>query len=103
MIKIINGKRLNTETAICVGEYTTGSGALELTEKLFRTKKGDWFLYCSGGAMTKYAATIKNSKYKNFLFGDKAGGEGIILLTSILAVQWLEKNDMYEVVEKFFL
>jgi len=55
MKKIINGKVFNTETAVCLGSYDNiGEGALE---KLYITKKGQYFLYGKGGAMSRYCTS----------------------------------------------
>jgi hypothetical protein len=64
MKKIINGKVFNTETAVCLGSYDNiGEGATSVTdfnyflEKLYITKKGQYFLYGKGGAMSKYCTS----------------------------------------------
>ena len=56
MKKIINKKTYNTETATMEGHFCFGVfGQTDgFEEKLFKTKKGDWFLYGFGGCDSKY-------------------------------------------------
>lgn len=55
MKKVINGKVYNTETAEEVASYSfsNSNDFRYIREKLYRTKKGNWFLYGEGGPMTK--------------------------------------------------
>ena len=60
MIKIIDGKRYNTETAEKVYCHWNGYGRDDFkhrTKTLYRTAKGSWFLYHYGGAMTDMAVS----------------------------------------------
>lgn len=56
MKQVVGGKVYNTETAELLGEYSYG----EITswhyyrEELYRTKKGTYFVYGKGNALSKY-------------------------------------------------
>ena len=51
MIRIIDGTRYNTDTAVLVGRYDSGNpaSAFSYTEELYLTRKGAWFLAGRGG------------------------------------------------------
>ncbi|MTI67130.1 MAG: hypothetical protein FH753_11115 [Firmicutes bacterium] len=96
MKKVINRKVYNTETAELIAEYWNGLGVSDfryLSEDLYRTKKGAYFLHGSGGPMTKYSESSGNSTW---------GIETIIPLTDQEAYEWLEEHDESEVIEKYF-
>ena len=60
MIKVIDGKRYNTETAELVFHYWNGYPSNDFKwriKKLFVTKKGNWFILHDGGAMTDMAVS----------------------------------------------
>ena len=56
MKKIINGKSYNTDTATFIGEYAVGRDGdfAYFCERLYRTRKGQYFLYHEGGPNSKY-------------------------------------------------
>ena len=86
MIKIINGKRYNTETAIEIGEYDNGFPTSDFNfkeEKLYKTKKrGTYFLHGKGGPLTEYSQS----------YGDLRGaGEDIIVFTQTEAFEYAER------------
>ena len=61
MIKIIDGKRYNTETATLVYEHSNRHCVSDFKHRcktLYRTKKGKWFLHHVGGAMTDMAISV---------------------------------------------
>lgn len=92
MKKIINRKVYNTETAELIGKYWNGLRTNDfhyVYEELYITKKGSWFLYYSGGALSKYGES-------------GSGTEGIIPLEPEEAYEWLEENDCNEAIEKYF-
>jgi hypothetical protein len=92
MKKIINRKVYNTETAELLGEYWNGLSTKDfhyIYEQLYKTKKGNWFLYYSGGALSKYGES-------------GSGTEGIIPLEPEEAYEWLERNDCFELIDKYF-
>lgn len=60
MIKVLDGKRYNTETAEMVFGWSNGhhSGDFRRRDKdLYRTKKGAWFIHHEGGALTDMAVS----------------------------------------------
>lgn len=92
MKKIINRKVYNTETAELLDEYWNGLSTKDfhyIYEQLYKTKKGNWFLYYSGGALSKYGES-------------GSGTEGIIPLEPEEAYEWLERNDCFELIDKYF-
>ena len=58
MKKVIRGRLYDTETAQEIGStYGGGENSRDFhywEEKLFRKRTGEYFLYCFGGAMSKY-------------------------------------------------
>jgi len=96
-IKIIAGKRYNTDTAELLG----GAGAgyvgdfAHWHEDLYRTKKGNFFLDGEGGPMSRYAVSEGNNT---------TGGssENIIPLNPAEAAEWLEEHDWVIQLEKYF-
>lgn len=97
MIVVIKHKRYNTETATLIGEWGNGLGCGDfnaMTEKLYVTKKGSFFLYYWGGARTKYADAAWG--------GGRCEGEGIRPMDASDALSWLEKHDCIEGIEKYF-
>ena len=64
MIKVIDGKRYNTETAEIVFTHTNGCYADDFRfrrKQLFRAPKGAWFIHHYGGAMTDMAVSVGNN------------------------------------------
>ena len=58
MIKIINGKSYNTESAEKLAHWENEYGYGDyhfMSEELYRKKSGEFFLVCEGGSSTKYA------------------------------------------------
>lgn len=91
MIKIIDGKSYNTETSEKLAEYWNGCSRLDfrfMSEDLYKTKKGQFFIAGEGGAMTKYSKTCGNMR---------CSGEHIDLLSEAEAREWIEQyaNDKY--------
>lgn len=96
MKKIINGKRYDTKTAEVTAAWENGymrSDFQYCVEKLYRTPKGNWFLYGEGGAMSKYAQSYGNST---------GGGDDITPLSPEEARTWLEEHDCHDEVEASF-
>ncbi len=55
MKKVVDGKLYNTETAELVHEWSNGRFCSDFryrSKDLYRTKKGNWFMYHEGGART---------------------------------------------------
>ena len=93
MKKIINGKKYDTETAKEMGYFQSGfnRGSFNFYEEtLYKKKTGEYFLYGSGGA---------NSKYSDCCDGNSWGISTIIPYTEDEAKKWAEKHltgDEYE-------
>lgn len=64
MIKIIDGKRYNTETAELLYCHDNGHYANDFrcrTKMLYRTSSGAFFIHHEGGAMTDMAVSVGNN------------------------------------------
>lgn len=85
MIKVINGKRYNTENAHRNGQWSTGGSLNDVhyaDETLYRTpRSGAYFLHGKGHAMTRWA------EHRGKLRG---WGEGILPLTQEDALRWAQ-------------
>ena len=94
MVKIVKGRKYDTETAREVGCYSNGGGWRDFRhyeETLYRKRTGEYFLFGEGGPMTKYAEQVGQS--------GRSGGSEIIPLSFDDAREWAEKNldaDEYE-------
>lgn len=87
MKKIISGKMYDTETAKEVGSMYHGEGPRDFhhySERLYRKRTGEYFLYGEGGPMSRYAKTIGQNQW--------SGSEQIIPLDYKAATEWGEKN-----------
>ena len=96
MKKSINKKMYNTETAEEVAKFWNGLGSNDfrnLSETLYLTKNGNWFLHGSGGANSKYAIHIGNMS---------RGNETIIPLSIDETIEWCEMRNEEEVIETYF-
>ncbi len=96
MKKVIDGKMYDTETAEKVASWDNGYSESDFhycSYKLYRSKKGSWFLYGEGGAMSVYAATCGSNTH---------GGNGIEVLTSGEALEWLSKHGFADEAEQYF-
>lgn len=93
MVKIINKKKYNTETADLLAEWSDSFGWNDfrsVRERLYRKRTGEYFLYGDGGPMTRFAKTCGN---------ERTGGEDIIPFTEDEARSWCEEHfdgDTYE-------
>ena len=97
MRKVIEGKRYDTETATKVADdsYSNYGDLQYWSEEIYRTKRGNWFLYGEGGAMSKYAQAIGQNEV--------GGGSAIIPLTGGEALAWLEAHtEDSEAYEEYF-
>lgn len=93
MVKIINRKKYNTETAELLAEWSNNLGCgnfRNVHEFLYRKRTGEYFLYGYGGPMSRFAESD----------GDGwTGGEDIITFTEEDARSWCEQHfdgDTYE-------
>lgn len=95
MKKIIDGKIYNTETANEIEEWNNGFGGGDFRycyETLYQSKKGVFFLYGRGGALSKYAETYGNMKTEN---------SEIIVMTEKEAFCWLSNVNPDKAIELF--
>ena len=97
MKKVIGKKLYNTEKAEEVFAWENAyypSDFHYCAETLFRTKKGAWFLYGRGGALSCYRV----SSGSNFL----TGSQNIMALDENEAYEWLERHANAETIERYF-
>ena len=80
MTKVINGARYDTDRAhrLARWERDTNDSADHMTETLYRTKAGKFFIHGEGGPNTRYASRSGGS------------GEKIVPLTESDAREWAE-------------
>ena len=87
MIKIINNKRYNTDKANELATWDNGRYGNDfhhVTETLYKTKNGNYFLHGTGGAATEYSRQAGTN--------GRTGSEDIKALTPEDAIAWLEKT-----------
>ena len=97
MKRIINGKRYDTTTAELVASHAASCPITVFSwfeEKLYRTRRGAWFLAGEGHAMSKYAESFGQHNY--------GPGEGLRPLTAEEAREWLEEHEQTEALEEHF-
>lgn len=97
MKKVINGKMYNTETAQKIGSYWNGLSDRDfnhLSETLYKTAKGNYFLHGEGGPMTQYAHSCGNNSW--------GSGAAITPLTKQEAFEWAQSNIAADQVEAEF-
>lgn len=96
MIKVINGKRYNTETAREIMEHSASCPRNDFSwykESLFVTLKGNYFLAGEGHGNSPYASHYDNSR---------SYGSKIIPLTEMEALAWCERNATPEIIDEYF-
>lgn len=96
MKKVINGKMYNTETATRIASWDNGiygNDFKSCEEDLYLSKKGQYFVAGSGGAMSSYAQSYGNSR---------GSGEDIRLLSKEEARNWCEEKKYIEALETHF-
>jgi len=88
MKRVIDGKVYDTKTAEAIHDWSNGYYQNDFNfcnETLYRTKKGAWFIYGEGGAMSGYARRCESNSF--------TGGDGLRVLTEAEALAWLEEHD----------
>lgn len=96
MNAIIEGKRYNTENAELVAEYYSESGRRSFRyfeERLYRTRKGTWFLVGEGRALSPYAEVVEQSRRP---------GRELRPLTEEDVRHWMELTENFDSLEEFF-
>lgn len=89
MKKIISQKLYNTETAKLLTEWENHYPCDDFNyclEQLYQKKTGEFFLYGTGGALSKYAIPCGNIGW--------SGGSKITPLTLEQAQKWAEKVEI---------
>ena len=95
MKSIINGKEYDTSKAELIGEWDNGlsyGDFAHCSEKLYRKRTGEFFLYGEGGPGSEYATTYGN-RWRH--------GDTIIPFSEDAARAWCEINlnaDKYEAI-----
>lgn len=98
MLRIINGKRYNTETAVDILALDCGIDSRsdfrwEDTE-LYRTKNGNWFVCGQGGPMSRWARGNRSTGYSS--------GSGLMPISAEEAQAILEEHGQTKLVEQYF-
>jgi hypothetical protein len=96
MRQVIDKKVYNTETAECLAEYDNGLSGRDfhsLSESLYKTKKGTFFLYGVGGPMTEYAVHHGN---------ETSGSSKITPMTREEAIAWAELRKQTQLFDNEF-
>lgn len=96
MVKIINRKKYDTETAELLHAWNNGifdNDFRSCSEDLCRTKNGAFFLHGSGGPMSEYAVSYGNTT---------SGGQDIRPLSQQEAIDWLEGHDGEDAIIEHF-
>ena len=86
MKRVIDGKLYNTETAIEIGSDWNGLSTSDfgrVSEELYRTKSGNYFLAGTGGPLTPYAESNGESSW---------GSSRIIPLSKEEAFEWAQQH-----------
>lgn len=96
MVQVINGKRYDTDKAelVCDYEFSNPSDFRHVYEALYRTAKGNWFLYGVGGPMSRYAVSLGDNS--------TGGSEDIVPMSADEALEFLESHDGVDGIERYF-
>lgn len=96
--KVIDRKLYDTATATKIHGWWNGYGTGDfkhLSEDLYRTAKGNYFILGDGGAMTRYSVDAGN--------GSTGGSsDNIIPISREEAMDWLEAHDGSEKIVELF-
>ena len=87
MRKVIDGHRYDTDTARLVGSWESGEDAGDLhyvSETLYRTKAGLYFVHGEGGARSRYAEQVEQNAW--------GSGSKIVALSPEAAREWAEEH-----------
>ncbi len=108
MKKVIGGKLYDTETAELVHKWDNGRYANDFryrSKSLFRTKKGNWFLYHVGGPMTDMGQSCGSNNVCGSSDKELTPAYEIYKIEPISpedALRFLESHDGAEVALKYF-
>jgi hypothetical protein len=90
-------KTYNTETATLIGSWSNGCFTTDfayLSEDLYRTARGAFFVAGEGGARSSYAQSYGSNSV--------GGGAAIRPLTKDEALDWCEEHDCQDAIEEHF-
>ncbi len=90
MREVHGGNIYDTDTAEKIANFRDGctTDFNFVSESLYRTKNGNYFLAGKGGAKSKYAVSVGQNTW--------GSGKGIILLSREEAIEWCEKTGNHE-------
>jgi len=97
MVRVVDGKRYSTDNAEEIGCWDNGLSDRDfgsLSETLYRTKKGAFFLVGDGGPMTWCSRSCGSNSV--------CGGEKLLPYTEQEAYAWCEKHNKLEAIYKYF-
>ncbi len=98
MKKVIEGKIYNTISATELGGRSYGTNMSDfhyVSESLYVTKNGVFFIAGEGGAMSKYSESLGQNSY--------CGGSGMTVLDATEALAYAESFDLdVDIIEKYF-
>lgn len=89
MKKVIDGKIYNTDTATLIANWDNGMARNDFgwcDESLHITKKGTYFVYGAGGALSRWSVPCGNN--------GQMGGQSIEVLSKAEALEWCETHDV---------
>jgi len=90
MKKVIDRTVYDTQKAEKIAEYESNHNRGDFQffeETLYRTQKGNWFLYGEGGP---------SSPYKEAVGDTTAGSQEIIPMDEDEVIEWLESRGLYD-------
>ena len=96
MRKIINHKLYDTKKATLIAKWDNGypfNDFHNCREELYITKKGNYFIYGTGGPLSKYAVSFGNTT---------SGSEDIKSASREDAIEWCLESQRPDVIEKYF-
>ena len=96
MNRVIDGHKYDTETAKKIGSWDNGlyGDLYSVTETLYRTKSGYYFIHGEGGAGSCYSKMIENNSW--------TGSEDIIPMTAEASEEWAKEHLTADDYEKVF-
>ena len=96
MRKIIKKLIYDTENADFVAYYSYSNSRdfNYMSENMYRTKKGRWFLVGEGGPNSKYGVKTGYNEWSR--------SEQLIAMEPEDALEWLEEHGKTEAIEKYF-
>lgn len=89
MKKVIEGKLYNTDTASKIASWDNGMSRGDFgwcDEDIFVTKKGAYFVWGQGGALSRWSVPCGNN--------GQTGGANIEVLTAHEAREWCETHEV---------